>query len=248
MDGSECRHQRLSEPPLGHADLSAALGVEDGQVSGSWSRGIPGQSLASQSLQSFCHAVMSEKTCQTLPLDCDDARAKCPCCGSSLRLVLKWKSEGVQFELQPLDAKAGDDHVSQQNNSLMNIVSVTSAESRLKELKQLETAKFFSQTDPQAHARNHDLEDESNDANVDDSGSSSPSAHSVPRSFSGSGCVSHADPAALQQTPASCRKQADSHAHPPLPHRSSLSGADVDSFRGQSQSSLPRYKCEVNGE
>lgn len=171
---------------------------------------------------------MTEKTCQTLPLDFENIRAKCPCCGSLMKLVMTWKSNGLQFDLVPAVAEQKESGISPHgNSSLMNIVSVASAEQRLKD--HMSSSKFF----PPPHHRNGiTLDEESN--------SSSLSANSVSRNYASASCHSQISLEAHKSEPTSV-----SHSF------GAAASTSQNPFRiqaGQSSGHDTMFKCEMSGQ
>ena len=207
---------------------------------------------------------MTEKTCQTMPLDCDNLRTKCPCCGSLLKLVLTSKSEGLQFELLPVPVvHQKDSAISPHcNNSLMNIVSVSSSENRLKD--QMPPGKLFlpqQQGDPLTHNPHNNAincEDDSNDANINHSNSSSLSTNSVSHNLSSGSCQSQFNSSSAMQQPFRKQQQEPQQSHLTISRSLAVEAlkseqADVphnyDLFRHQViQSSTPetKFKCEIS--
>lgn len=170
---------------------------------------------------------MTEKTCQTLPLDFENIRAKCPCCGSLMKLVMTWKSDGLQFDLIPAVEQKESGISPHGNSSLMNIVSVASAEQRLKD--HMSSSKFL----PPPHHRNGiTLDEESN--------SSSLSANSVSRNFISASCQSQISLQALKSDQTSASHNYEGAA-----------STSQNVFRNQAAQCSGQdtmFKCEMSGE
>jgi hypothetical protein len=161
-----------------------------------------------------------EKMCQTLPPEYENLRAKCPCCGALMKLVIR--SDGLQLELQSAPAAIQKDQplTAHSNNSLMNIVSVSAADSRHKD--EMSPGRIFS-PDASNHHHNHHLnsvplnnDNDSNDGPINDSNSSSQMSNSS---------ISHNFMTVASQSPVltssvmSFRKQPESQ-QPHIMHRS----------------------------
>lgn len=128
---------------------------------------------------------MGEETCPPLPqlpgLDWQNIRTKCPCCGTAMKLVLSWKAEGFQLDLMPeaqVDQNLQQPH--QANNSLMNIVSVSSDH----RLADHQTPSHSSNDQQSASTGLVNQDDDSHEPRADDSNSSFQSTDSQSQNVS----------------------------------------------------------------
>ena len=115
---------------------------------------------------------LSDKSCQTFPIDWNNVQAKCPCCHNHVKVDLNYGPDSANITLVPISKKQPGIESSQVasvgNSSLMNIVSVESVGER--------HGRTFA---PYSNNNHHNMHDD--DSEMNESTSSSVSNSSMNR-------------------------------------------------------------------